>query len=273
MNTNSSITSSDWLTDSIKKLKLAGIGSARLDAILILERVLGLSRISIISGDECIISKKDLDKLNALLLRRLKDEPMAYIQGHTEFYGREFSIDSKVLVPRPESEVLLDLLKNLPYSEPSILDIGCGSGCIGISIKLEMPGSKVTLLDISNDALEIARKNATTLKADVAILKQDLISKNEPSYDIYVVNLPYVPDSMKKSKNLAFEPPIALFSGNNGMDMYKKFWDKVSNLTYKPAYIFCESLTSQHNAMTKLAEIANYHTEITRGLVQQFKLF
>ena len=272
MSTNLSTTSSDWLKNTTKLLESKGINSARLDSILILEQVIGLTRIKIVSGQAISLSDNELAKLNELAVRRSKDEPMAYIRGHTEFYGRDFIVDSNTLVPRPESEAFIDLVKNLKIPRPSVLDIGCGGGCLGITIKLEIPDSKVTLTDIYPMAIELANKNAEILEAKVSFRTNDLIDNLTDKYDVFVVNLPYVPDHMYKSKNLSFEPKIALFSGNDGLDLYTRFWEKIVELKNKPEYILCESLKPQHGQINKLARTSGYRIDKSENLIQQFKL-
>lgn len=270
MTTSSLITSSNWLARASKKLSLENITSARLDSLLIMESVLKLPRLKLISQPNIRLKPDELTQLNKLLSRRLKGEPMAYILGKIEFYGRQYLVDKNVMVPRPESEAFIELTKALKLKQGKVGDIGCGSGCLGISIKLEMPSLSVELFDNSSAALAVADKNAEALKADVVCIKVDLLKKLDGQYKLLVVNLPYVPDKMSRSGNLKYEPAEALFAGVDGMNTYRDFWKEIKLLKRKPTHILCESLTSQHSEMKSLACPSGYKPVATDGLVQLF---
>jgi len=271
MNTNSLTTSNNWLDLATSKLINAGIKSARLDSLIILESVLKIPRIKLIIETNTKINDDDLNILNALLNRRLNHEPVAYIIGSIEFYGRKFYVDKNVLIPRPESETIIDLIKNLPKNYLNILDIGCGSGCLGITLKAELPDTKITLLDISKDAINVAKRNANELKVDVSFLCNDLIKGIESSFDIFVANLPYVPDSFNINADISYEPQISLFAGKDGLELYKSFWKQVLSLIFKPKYIVCESLQTQHRKLINLAKQSNYKLIQTKDLIQIFE--
>ncbi len=266
------LTNSNWLISATKKLKTANIKSARLDALLILEETLGISRIRLVSDNNINISPGQFENLNIMLERRLNNEPLAYIRGHSEFFGRDFSIVNDVLIPRPESEAFIEIVKSLNIENIKILDLGCGSGCLGITTKLEIPNANIVLSDVSSKALETARENAKKFKAEVTFKKANLLEKSTDNYDVMLVNLPYVPDSMKESNNLSYEPPLALFGGLDGMDVYRSFWQQVGNLIHEPQYILCESLKLQHSDMNRLAKNNGYRLGRTSGLVQLFEM-
>ncbi len=272
MNTNSSITNSDWLEQSTRKLKAAGIRSARLDSLLILEEVLRLPRIKLLTKQDITFSDKQLEELNLMLERRLKDEPMSYIRGYSEFFGREFTIDSTVLVPRPESEAFIELARSINLDNDRIADIGTGSGCLGITFKLEFPSIDIELFDISPEAIETTKSNLKKFKLNLSCKVSNLLDDVDGNFDIYIANLPYVPDEMKNLKNLSFEPPISLFAGSDGMDIYKLFWQQIKIRPNKPRYVITESLISQHHHMIKLAESAKFSCKNRDGLVQLFEL-
>lgn len=271
MNTNSLITGNNWLKFATDKLITNGIKSARLDAILILEQITNLTRIEIVSSKNLNLNNKQIDKLNFLVERRSKDEPMAYIRGHTEFYGREFSIDTGVLIPRPESEAFIEIVKSIDSRKSRVADIGTGSGILGITLCLELPDLEVDLYDTSKEALELANINANKFNLNLEIIESDLLKNLKYEYGVIMANLPYVPDKMKKSKNLSFEPRIALFSGEDGMDLYKKFWNQINSLSIKPDYVLTESLINQHPAMNGYASLSNYRLIKSKGLVQLFE--
>ena len=163
------------------------------------------------------------DRFNSLEMRLLNGEPLQYVTGKCWFLGREFRVDSRVLIPRPETEELVDWVKKYFQAKPNplILDVGTGSGCIATSLKLEIPGSQVWGMDISEPALELAKENAERLKAGVIFRKADALSDFPTHFpeltgklDALVSNPPYIPVSEMADmhKNvLAFEPHSALF--------------------------------------------------------------
>jgi release factor glutamine methyltransferase len=271
MNTNSLTTNSKWLNLATEKLNQSHIKSARLDALLILEKVLAQPKIDLVANNDIEIDSTQLGQLNDLLDRRVKDEPIAYLIGYKEFYGRDFFVDKEVLIPRPESEAFIELIKNLEIEDLKLADIGCGSGCLGISAKLELPELEVELFDTSKEALKIAKVNSDKLGASVKTIQANLLDKLQGDYGVLLVNLPYVPNELMNANNLSYEPPQALFAGIDGMDLYREFWEQVKILATKPKYILCESLASQHNQMTSYAKTINYKLIKTDNLVQLYK--
>jgi len=158
-----------------------------------------------------------------LLLRRLEGEPVAYILGEKEFYGRMFKVTPDVLIPRPETELLVEAaLKRLATNHPSrILDIGTGSGCIALTLALERPEWSMTAVDLSAQALSIARQNAHSLNAKVRLLQSDLFdSLGGDRFDLIISNPPYIPatDPHLRQGDIRFEPKAALTAGPEGLD-------------------------------------------------------
>lgn len=270
MNTSSLTTNSEWLAEASNRLKAKNIKSARLDSLVILEEVTKYPRIKLISQTNVKLSSKQVGELNSLLERRLKDEPMAYIRGHVEFYGRDFIVDSNVLVPRPESEAFINIMKSLNVKDLSVADIGTGSGCLGVTLKLEIPSLKVDLFDVSIDSLEVAEQNIKKFNLDILCTKSNLLTNIKEDYDVILTNLPYLPDIMKEINNLSFEPSISLFSGSDGMDLYKLFWQQIGELKPNPRYVLCESLENQHKQMSTLALSVGYKTVKSESLIQLF---
>ncbi len=184
---------------------------------LILENKFGLSKTDVLSGKK--INTADQALLTSIISRLNKHEPIQYILGSAHFFGRSFSVNSSVLIPRPETELLIDEI--LKFTQPiktpiRILDIGTGSGCIAITLALEIPNSLVTAIDISMDALICARQNTTALKASVNFKELDILTQESTDqYDLIVSNPPYISVEEKESmrKNvLAYEPHLALFA-------------------------------------------------------------
>lgn len=180
----------------------------------LLEHHLGLRRVNMMR----FLDEKDLPNALKLDFEKLKaGEPIQYILGKGPFYGREFFVNEHTLIPRNETEELVHLIiKENPRTGLEILDIGTGTGCIPISLALEMKSPEVYGVDISEQALEVAQKNADFLKANVTFLKCDILNEipNVPKLDVLVSNPPYVPEAEKSEMHrnvLDFEPGLALF--------------------------------------------------------------
>jgi len=266
----------DWLQETTNILKQSGIDSARLDALILLEHHLKKTREWILAHEDDTIDSGILKKLNKSRVQREKREPLAYITGEKEFYGRKFYVDKNVLIPRPESEAIIDILKQFSVKNyiNTVIDVGTGSGCLIISAGLELPECHLTALDISNEALRLANKNARACRVKIRFLQSDLLEsmsampKTRPY--IMLANLPYVPDDLITSEEITREPALALFSGDDGLDCYRKFWDQVSKLKNKPSAIITESLKLQHTPLKKLAHKAGYKLQKTNNLAQLF---
>jgi release factor glutamine methyltransferase len=195
---------------------------------LILEKELGLTKINILASEN--INLPDHSVFNQYLARINNHEPIQYILGEEFFYGRKFKVNRSVLIPRPETELLVQKIKSFAYQSQNktirILDIGTGSGCIAISLALEIPGSLVTAVDVSDEALVCAQQNAAYLNAPVNFLKLDILREEIKSqFDLIVSNPPYIAKEEKSfmSKNvLDYEPHIALFApGNDPLIFYR----------------------------------------------------
>lgn len=267
------MTINEWLQEAQRQLKSAAIESYPLDSLVLLEHVTRLNRAHILAHQDKQLSSLQVGTLARLLKRRIGREPIAYITGVKEFYGREFYVDKNVLIPRPESESFIELLKKHQITHQSIIDVGSGSGILGITAKLELPTSNVTLIDIDKNALEVAKKNAIKLNTNVNFLQSDLLESlpsivNRQS-SIILANLPYVPKTIKLEPELAYEPSIALFADNNGLALYERLWQQINGLT-SCTYVLTESLESQHHRMTVLAQNAQFKLTKTNGLVQLF---
>lgn len=192
--------------------------------------LLDCDRLNVYLRFEEPLSQSQLTILRSWVKRRLTNEPLQYITGSCDFYGRQFLINSKVLIPRPETERLVDIAieKMNGIDSPSILDVGTGSGCIATTLGLEIPASKVMGVDISLDALVVANGNKAKLGPEnVLFIEMDILNTSpEKLFDLLVSNPPYIPKNemenlMKDVKD--FEPVIALEDKNNGFTFYKRF--------------------------------------------------
>lgn len=196
---------------------LYGNGEARAITDYVLDVCFGLSKADILCGAVDEMTAEKTAELNKIFGRLMEGEPVQYVLGRAEFSGRWFNVRPGVLIPRPETEELCAWITadSKASASPKVLDIGTGSGCIAITLQLDMPESKVTAWDISADALDVARENAQQLGANVNFVKQDALNaKPEGEWDVIVSNPPYICEKEKKDMAvnvLEHEPHTALF--------------------------------------------------------------
>ncbi len=261
-----------WLAQATKTLEKAGVGSAHLDALILLEDELGKDRGWLLAHPETEISKSALKRLGAKLKKRESHLPLAYIRGFTEFYGRKFLVNRHVLEPRPESETMIELLLKLPIpDEANIADVGTGSGALGITAKLELPDAQVDLYDIDAGALAVAKHNQALHELHLHTRKSDLLNRHLRSYDVILANLPYVPDHYKINQAAAMEPRIAIFGGKDGLDVYSRFFVQLQRFTWKPKFILTESLPPQHQELANFAAEWEFNLYKSENFIQVFK--
>lgn len=253
------MTVGQFLKNAAGILRTAGIESARLDCLVLLEDVVGQDRSHLLAHPETILTGAQITALNNYITQRKNHVPLAYIRGKVAFFGRTFRVNNYVLIPRPETEAIIELLLKIPLPPRTrIADIGCGSGCIGITAALELSQANVTLYDIDSTTLLVAKQNAETLGAAVHLKRQDLLTNNNDPFDILLANLPYVPDDHAVNAAAKHEPKRALYSGPDGLDHYRKLWKQIAVQNEKPIYVILEALPSQHARLTELAQNANY---------------
>lgn len=266
------MTVNGWLKASVISLTKVGITTARLDSLVLLEDVLNRDRSWLLAHADAEISSADQARLKKLLSQRVKHVPLAYVRSKTEFYGREFVISHNVLVPRPESETMLDELKGLPKlpTQPIIGDVGTGSGALGITAKLELPEAQVHLLDVDSQALEIAKMNVDKFTIDVTLRQQDLLVEDSTPYDALLCNLPYVPDNYTINDAAHHEPRIALFGGSDGLDLYRRLFQQLAQRSEKVLYILTEALPTQHAELADIAKHSHYDLLAENDFIQVF---
>jgi release factor glutamine methyltransferase len=253
----------DFLAAASQKLNQAGIGSARLDTLILLEDCLHRDRSYILAHLDIQLSDLQLKKLNRQIERRATHIPLAYIRGFCEFYGRKFKVNKHVLEPRPESETMIELLKQLVEGmgskvegQMSIADVGTGSGALGITAALEIPGSHVDLFDIDASALAVAKHNCELHELHLKAYKRDLLARVHRPYDVILANLPYVPSNWHVNQAAALEPRLAIDGGQDGLDVYRRLFEQLKKFSWQPKFILTEALPPQHE---KLAQVANEH--------------
>jgi release factor glutamine methyltransferase len=196
-----------------------------------------------------------------LVARRAAGEPIAYLIGRREFYGRDFSVTPSVLIPRPETELLVEvgIDKLHTSSRPRVLDLGTGSGCVAITLALESAG-EVTAVDISPDALAVARDNAQRLGAVVRFAQSDWFSGIDGRFDLIVANPPYVAagDPHLEQGDLRFEPPIALACGADGLAAIRHIVDAAKRHLAPGGWLFFEHGYDQAAAVRELLVAAGF---------------
>lgn len=273
MNASSSKTKVEhWLRWAADRLEQAGVGSARLDCLILLEDLLLKDRSWLLAHPEHSLTPAMVKKLEEQIVRRADHEPLAYIRGFTEFYGRRFIVNKTVLEPRPESEDMITLLKDIVKTTPvlAVADVGTGSGALAITAKLELPKATVIATDIDPKCLKVAKSNAQKHDAEVKFFQGDLLSPIPSTLPLSIIlaNLPYVPDSHKINQAAAMEPKIAIFGGPDGLSVYRRlFSDPVPP---KPRFILTESLPPQHQKLASIGRSAGYRLTKSEGFIQLF---
>ena len=240
-----------------------------IEAQTIIMYVLNISKIKLISEGLKDLTEEQITQMDNLINRRLNYEPLSYIINKKEFYGFDFYVNRNVLIPRPETEELIDLV--LDYTKDkdniSICDIGSGSGNIPITLKKlfleENKNIYITAIEISNGAFEVIKKNALNILGDekiINIINADaLIFSPKNKFDIIVSNAPYVPlrDKGSLQKDLEFEPQNALYSGEDGLDFYKSFLSIIENYLKDNGAFFFEIGYDQGDALIDICNSLN----------------
>ena len=265
------------LRDGEHNLKESGILSSRLDAEILLSSVAGKDRLELISKENLKVSNEQALHFHHLIERRKKREPIAYIIKKKEFFSLPFFINSNSLIPRPETELLVEkILSIYKNKKPFILDVGTGSGCIILSLLDKMPNARGVGLEISKDTIKIAKINAKKLlKNHIFKVKfehrsiQNFYSKKH--FDVIISNPPYIPSY--EIKNLSddvknFEPKLALDGGKDGLDVIKK-------VIYKSKYILKSkgilALEIGNDQYFKVSQILKSNFFRTKYLIKDFK--
>ncbi len=250
-----------WSTGYLEK---EGSPTPRLDTELLLCHTLQCRRIDLYTSFDKPMEKAERDTFKVYLRRRAAGEPIAYILGKRDFWGRTFQVNPAVLIPRPETEHLVEeVLKTLrnPSDTGSyrILDIGTGSGCIAISLKLEQPHNEVEAWDVSPDALAVAQTNAQLLGASVTWRQRDVLQEeswqNSEPWDVIVSNPPYIAASEQETlmaSVVKFEPHAALFAPEDGLQFYKIIAKKAFGRIKSKGWIFFEVGATQAAAVEEI---------------------
>jgi len=211
------------LNQSIDQLKKYNIENPQLNAEYIISHILGTNKTDLYLNSKDVLNSEKSYLIEQLILRRTKHEPLQYILGKTEFHGCKIKVNPDVLIPRPETELIVEKVLQEDFS--SILEIGTGSGAIAIALAKQMKNVKIKATDISEEALNTARQNAELNNVSINFVQSDIFENIKNKYDIIVSNPPYI--SKKEYNNLApeikdYEPEISLLAEEEGLFYYKK---------------------------------------------------
>jgi release factor glutamine methyltransferase len=232
------------LRNAANRLESHRVSSPRLNAEVILAHCLGVDKTYLYTHDDRALDDAEFQKIEDALYERISGVPVQYIVGRQEFYGRYFLVNPDVLIPRPETEFIVEAVLDLhPHPGSSIIDVGTGSGCIGLTLALELPESHVTISDISYEALTTAKANAVQLGARSSIVCMDLLEAASGPFDIVVSNPPYVSrgeSSRLQTEVREHEPHVALFGEEAGLAAYRKLIPSAENVLKKGGYLIME---------------------------------
>jgi release factor glutamine methyltransferase len=261
----------DILNEATKALEAVDIPSARLDAEVLLSFSLGCDRLEFYKNPDMTISETQLSAFRNLIARRSQWEPVAYITGRKEFWTFVLAVNNSVLIPRPDTEVIVEetinICRKTDSSEMRILDIGTGSGAIALALASEITGAKIVATDISPVALNLAQKNAAALrlKEKIDFRQGDLFDPVEGIFDIIVSNPPYIateeyeklPTGVKD-----YEPREALWAGKSGLEFYEKLIYQAAGFLKKNGWLLLEIGAKQEAGVRGIMEAACFYESI-----------
>jgi release factor glutamine methyltransferase len=254
------VTIDTFLHEATEQLQRGGISAGRLDVLVLLCDELNQDKAWLFAHGDEELPEAQLGSLRTKLMRRAAREPLAYIRGTKEFFGHNFIVTSDILIPRPETETLVELLLDLSLKKnASVIDVGTGSGAIAISLKLARPELHIYATDISPKALETARRNAEHLHADVQFSQGNLLA-NPPIQraDCIIANLPYVDKSWERSPETRFEPALALFAGDKGLELIKELIEQAEAMLHAYGFLLLEADPRQLPGIVAIAEAAGF---------------
>jgi len=237
---------------------LAGCGIDAREARLLLAEAAGFSQAAVIAFQERELPRAVEESFFDLASRRKRGEPIAYIVGRKEFYGLELAVDPAVLIPRPETELLVELA--LQREPSSVLDLGTGSGAVALAIKRQLPSARVVAVEASAAALVIARRNAARHALDVDFRHGQWFAPVTGQFDVIVANPPYVAEGDPHLKDLAFEPREALLAGPDGLDAIRQIARDAPAHLQQGGWLFMEHGQGQDAAVRALLPLEDVRT-------------
>jgi release factor glutamine methyltransferase len=242
------------------------IESPRLSAEHLIAHVLTLSRLELYLEFECKLNEEELARLRELVKRRAQGEPLQHLLGTVEFCGQTFLIDKRAMIPRPETEELIELLIancELRNANFRMVDVGTGSGVIALSLAAKFPKAEVYAVDISDDALALARENAERLGLSdrIQFLKSDLLESLPERFDLIAANLPYISmqDRQSLSREVLHDPEISLFAGAKGDELVRKLIERAPAHLNAGGLLALEIGLNQAEGLGQFLRQKNYH--------------
>ena len=254
----------DSLQSAIRFLTDEQVPSPRMNAELLLLFVLGVDRAYLYAHPERELSSDEQARYDEALRERATGKPAQYITGHQEFWGMDLIVTPAVLIPRPETEHVIETVLELAREFPArtIVDVGTGSGCIALALAMEFPQAQITATDISPEALEVARANAARhrLEKRIEFVEADLLKRDVASYvstevDLVVSNPPYVSEEERdkvQREVRKFEPRVAVFGGEHGFDIYRRLIPQAKEVLRVGGWLVMEMGFSQEEEIRKL---------------------
>lgn len=272
MNSSEKVTNKIWriidlINWGVKYFQDRSFENPRLEIEIFLQHIFGYKKIDLYINFEEEVTPKNLKRLREFIKRRVENEPIQYITGVSNFYGRDFYVNKNVLIPRPETEILVNVSIDYLSSKknPYIIDVGTGSGCIAITLAKELPSSKVIAIDYSQQALNIAKENAELVGVkNIEFLKLDFLSENlNYVADAVVSNPPYIAQEDIQSLMIdvkEFEPHRALTDNADGLEFYRIFANKLDVILKKKGVLIIEVGRGNHPVeVKKLFEESGYN--------------
>jgi len=242
------VTIREAIRSAAERLEVHHVSNARLSAELLLAHCLSVEREYLYTHDERVLADLEIQALEEAVYDRIRGVPLQYIVGRQEFYGRYFLVSPAVLIPRPETEHIVEAVLQIhkaagQASHPRILDVGTGSGCIAVTLALEIPGAEVFAGDISEAALQVARINASALGASVSFMCMDVVDATVSQFEFIVSNPPYVGrgDIHRLQREVReYEPHVALFSPDDELEVYRRLVAGAERVLSAGGYLLME---------------------------------
>jgi len=266
------MTISEWLKHARERLSQTGCPDPDVDARWIAEDALGMTRQALVFESDRAVSRNQLYTLESMLDRRASGEPVQYILGTADFMGLRFRVAEGVLIPRQDTETLVEAalidLRQRP-GRPALLDLCCGSGCVGLSLASLAPHARVTLSDISPEALEIARANQKALGVKAELRQGDLFGAvGRERFDVITANPPYIPSGELATlqREVRFEPALALDGGPDGLAFYRRIAEAAPERLNPGGSVYLEVGAGEANAVLELVKAGLACTEA--GLIR-----